>query len=144
MSVELYAVLIGIILLLIDIFFASDIPSFIGILLFCFAFYKLLPFHFLVNIIITILFFFAILVIYITLWKKAKSLLVDKFFAKDKYKAGVEGLAGIKGVVRIVKGEKFAEINGDLYSFYEDYPVLEKDVFVVKEVKEGKIVIEQS
>ena len=143
MSLEVYAILFGIILILIDIFFASDLPTFAAILLFCFAFYRILPVSsLLVKIILTILFFFVLLIVYITLWKKAEAVIVDKWFAKDKYLVGAYGFPGKKGTVKIVDGEKYACIDGDLYAFYEDYGLADQAEFTVKEVRDSKIVIE--
>lgn len=141
MTIETYAILIGIILILIDIFFPSDIPTFLAILLFCFAFFRKLPFSLPVNIILTILFFFTILITFLTLWRKMKGIVVDKWFAKDIYKAGIYNFPGKKGIVYVVDGEKFAMIDGDLYGFYDNCDLAENASFIVKEVKDGKIVI---
>jgi hypothetical protein len=45
--------------------------------------------------------------------------------------------------VKTVDGSKFAMINGDLYAFYQECSLSDGDVFIVKELKDGKIVIEQ-
>lgn len=141
MSLDKLLILIGIILILIDIFFASDLPTFVALLIFCYVFYRNLPFEILYKIILTILFFFVLLIIYIAVWRKIKTIVIDKGFAKDKYKAGVYGFPGQKGCVKIVDGSKYAMINGDLYAFYQEYPLSDGDVFIVKELKDGKIVI---
>ncbi len=142
MSLELYAILIGVILILIDIFISSDWPTFIAILLFCFAFFQVLQIQLIYRIIFTILFFFAILTVYITVWQKIKDYLIDKWFAKDKYNVGVYGFAGKKGTVKIVNGVKYALVNGDLYPFYQECPLEDQAVFVIREVKDGKICID--
>lgn len=141
MPIDQILILIGIILILIDIFFASDLPTFVALLLFCFAFYRQLHFRPLVNIILSILFFFALLIVYVAAWRRIKGIIIDRWFAKDKYKAGVYGFPGQKGCVKIVDGSKYAMINGDLYAFYQEYPLSDGDVFIVKELKDGKIVI---
>ena len=90
MSFEVYLILFGIVLMLLDFFFASDLPTFVAILIFCYVFYRILPIDsLLIRIILTILFFFVLLVTYITLWKKAESIIVDKWFAKDKASAHI-------------------------------------------------------
>ena len=143
MSVEMYAILIGIILILIDIFFASDIPTFIAILLFSFSFYRCLHFKLVVNIILVILFFFAVLIVYVTCWKKVKELVVDKWYAKDKYKAGVYGFVGKHGIVKCIEGKKYALIDGDLYAFFEEYNLNADTQFIVQEVRDGMIIIKE-
>jgi hypothetical protein len=65
MPIDRILILIGIVLILIDIFFASDLPTFAALLLFCFVFYRQLHFRPLVNIILSILFFFALLIVYV-------------------------------------------------------------------------------
>lgn len=140
MSLNIDLLLIGIILILVDIFFASDLPTFTAILLFSIVFFNNMPFSILLNTIFTILFFFALLIIYITLWKKLENIVVNKYFAKDKYKAGVYGLKGQKATVKVVDGQSFASINGDLYPFYSNYQLKENDIFIIKDVKDGKII----
>ena len=76
-----------------------------------------------------------------TTWKKVKELVIDKWFAKDKYKAGVYGFAGKHGTVKYVEGKKFALIDGDLYAFFEEYNLSVDSQFIVQEVRDGKIVI---
>lgn len=142
MSLDKLLILIGIILILIDIFFASDLPTFVALLIFCYVSYRNLPFEILYKIILTILFFFVLLIIYIAVWRKIKTIVIDKWFAKDKYKAGVSGFPGKTGVIKVVDGMKYAQLDGDLYALFEDYPLAEGDSFVVKEMKDGKIVIQ--
>lgn len=132
--------LIGIILILIDIFFTSDITTFIAMILFSVVFFRCLPFGVLTNSIFTIIFFFMLLILYITVWKKVQNIVINKHFAKDKYKAGVYGLESKSGVAKDINGQLLAEINGDIYAFYEIYPLKNNDKFIVKEVKDGKIV----
>lgn len=143
MSFEVYLILFGVVLMLIDFFFASDFPTFVAILIFCYVFFRILPIDsLLIRIILTILFFFILLVTYITLWKKAESIIVDKWFAKDKYLAGADGFPGKKGTVKTVEGEKYACIDGDLYAFFEDYGLEDQAEFIVKEVRDSRIVVE--
>ena len=142
MSFEGYLILIGIILILIDNFVVSDLLTFLALLLFSYVFYRFLPFTLLVKIILTILFFMVLLVTYLTIWRRLETIFVDKFFAKDKYRAGVYGLPGKQGYVRTVEGEKFACIDGDLYAFHEECLLPDEAEFTVKEVKDSKIVIE--
>ncbi len=84
-----------------------------------------------------------LLIVYVSVWRKVTSIVIDKWFAKDKYKAGTSGFSGKQGIVKIVDGVKYAQINGDLYALFEDYPLNDGDPFTVKELKDGKITIKQ-
>ena len=141
MSIGMTAVIIGIILILLDIFFFTDLPTVFAILLFSFAFYNTLNYEPLINITLTLVFFLVFFIVYVSFWKKAKVYIVDKWFAKDVYKAGVYNLPGHEGIVKIIDGKKVAIIDGDVYAFYEDYNISESEKFIVKEVKDGKILI---
>ena len=143
MSLNTFLILIGVILILVDIFFASDLPTFIALLLFTYVFFRILPFHLLYRIILTILFFAILLIVYIAAWRKVVSIVVDKWFAKDKYRAGASGFPGKTGIIKVVDDKKYAQIDGNLYALFEDYPLNNGDGFLVKELKDGKIIIEQ-
>ncbi len=141
MSIGMTTVIIGIILILLDIFFLTDLPTVIAIFLFSFAFYNSLNFDPLMKLTFAIVFFLFFFILYVSFWKKIKEYVIDKWFAKDVYKAGVFNLPGREGTVKIIEGRKVAIIDGDVYAFYEDYNISESDKFTVKEIKDGKIVI---
>lgn len=143
MSIGMSAVIIGIILILLDIFFFTDLPTVFAILLFSFAFYNTLNYEPLINITLTLVFFLFFFILYVSFWRKAKEYIVDKWFAKDVYKAGVYNLPGREGSVKIIEGKKVAIIDGDVYAFFKEYNISESEKFIVKEVKDGKIVIDK-
>ena len=141
MSFSFYLVLIGIILMLIDIFFHSDIPTFIAYIIFSIVFLLNIHLHILWRIILTIIFFFVLLLFHHFLWEKTVQLVVDKYFAKDKYHAGFSGLVGKKGKVRIIENKKLAYIEGDLYKFRDEVNLEEGEDFIVKGIEDGFITI---
>lgn len=141
MSISMYLILFGIILMLVDIFFQTDIPTFIAYLIFSLVFFINIPLHLLVRIILTIIFFFVLLLFHYFLWKKTIQLLIDTFFAKDIYKAGFDGLIGKKGIVRIIEGKKLAYIQGDLYKFRDEISLKEGEGFIVKNTDDGYVII---
>ncbi len=142
MTLTGYLLLSGALLMLIDIFFHTDIPTYLAYLLFSYAFFSQLQFNILVNIIVTILFFFLLLLFHNFIWNNTVQWILDKFFSKDRYLAGVDGLAGSKGTVKVIRGKKLANIHNDLYKFLEENSLEEGDSFTVKEVIDGEIVIE--
>ena len=144
MSIGMSLVFIGIILILVDIFFLTDLPTVLAIVLFSFAFYNTLNYEPLINITLTLIFFFILFIIYVSVWKKLKLYIIDKWLAKDVYKAGVYNLPGHQGTIKLIEDKKVAIIDGDVYALYEDYNIPEGEKFTVKEVIDGKIVIENN
>src|SRR5690554_4636258 len=107
MPIYTYLILIGILLIIIDLFFQSDLPTYIALVLFSTAFFMLVVnFNIILRLIFSVLFFLVLIVIHHYVWKTTVLLLVDKLFAKDRYKAGIEGLVGNTGIVRIIDGKK--------------------------------------
>ena len=141
MSISLYLVLFGIIMMLVDIFFKTDIPTFIAYILFSVVFFINIPLHILLRVILTLIFFFILILFHYFLWNKTIQFLVNRFFAKDIFIAGVDGLIGSKGKVRVIENKKLASINGDLYKFYENIPLEDGDDFIVVTIKDGCIII---
>ncbi len=144
MSIGMSLVFIGIILILVDIFFLTDLPTVLAIILFSLAFYNTLNYEPLINITLTLIFFFIFFIVYVSVWKKLKLYIIDKWLAKDVYKAGVYNLPGHQGTIKLIEDKKVAIIDGDVYALYEDYNISEGEKFTVKEVKDGKIVIDKS
>ncbi|MGD8113318.1 MAG: hypothetical protein ACQEWA_00285 [Sphaerochaetaceae bacterium] len=141
MTITGYLITAGILLMLIDIFFRTDVPTYIAYLLFSYALFRVIKLNLLVSLIVTILFFFLLLLFHNFIWNATIQRLTDRFFAKDKYIAGVEGLAGEKGVAKMIDGTFYASIHGDLYLFADDVDISEGESFTVKEVVDGKIII---
>ncbi len=141
MSVNEYIILFGIILILIDIFFTTDIPTYISYILFTVVFYRELEIHFMYRIILSIIFFFALIIFHYVVWSKTIQLIIDKFISKDNHQVGIDGLKGKNGKVKIIENNKMAYVNGDLYEFSCDNQLEDGEVFRIKEVQNGKIVI---
>lgn len=142
MSLNVYLLLFGLLLILIDFFFRSDLPTYFAFLIFTTIIFRLIgSYNILLRIIISILFLLLLVIIHHYLWKNTILLVIDKFFSKDKYKAGVEGLVGRVGVVRIIDNKKLASINGDLYVFLNTVDLEDGETFKVKDVSDGKIII---
>ena len=143
MSIGMSLVFIGIIRILVDIFWRTDLPTVLAIVLFSLAFYNTLNYEPLINIILTLIFFFIFFIVYVSVWKKLKLYIIDKWLAKDVYKAGVYNLPGHQGTIKLIEDKKVAIIDGDVYALYEDYNIPEGEKFTVKEVIDGKIVIDK-
>ncbi len=82
MSMTQYLLVFGMLLMLIDIFFASDIPTYISYILFTCAFSSILDVNVLVTIMLSIVFFFLLMVFHILIWRRTVSVLVNRGISK--------------------------------------------------------------
>ena len=130
--------------MVIDIFFASDLPTFISYLLFTIVIFRHLPGHIIIRLTLSVIVFFGFVFIYFYFWSRLKTYILDKLFSRDVIKTGMDSLIGETGTVRVVDGIQAAKIRGDIYSFVEAVPHGDGTPFTVKAVEGGMIVPEFS
>lgn len=141
MTLNQYILVFSLILIIIDLFFRSDIPTYISYILLTSVFYRIIEMNFMVRLLFSIIFFFLLIVFHYLIWKNIVELVIDKFLSKDKLEIGIERLIGIKGTVKNISKNKMAYIRGDLYQFDSEVSLKENDEFIVAEIKDGKIII---
>ena len=139
-TADKWFIYLAIFLIVIDIFTVTDMPTFIAYLLITFVVYRHLPGPVLLRLTLSVLVFFALIFLYYFVWGKFKQYIVDKFFAKDVIKSGVEALIGEAGVIRVIDGIQSAQIHGDIYPLADTVPYPDGKSFVVKGVENGMIV----
>ena len=142
MNIDIWLLGIAIFLILIDVFISSDLPTFIAYILFSVLAFRHMPGHIMFRLCVSVIVFFALVFLYYYVWYKFKKYFVDKWFAKDIMKTGMEALIGEHGTVRIIDGVQAAQIRGDLYTFSEHVPYEDGREFIVKAIENGAIVAE--
>ena len=109
----------------------------LGLTVFFIVFQVNISVHWVVRVFLSVLFIFAVWMLYARAWP----LIQNKLPIKDMYNAGASGLVGKTGKVHVVYGKKMAQIDGDLYPFYGDNELSDGDTFKVAQVKDGKVKI---
>lgn len=117
MTINEILIVSAIILILVDIFFASDFPTHLAYILLTFTIAKEIDMPILYQILFGVLIWFVLVVFHYTIWRKIIEKINDKFIAPRKHTGGIEGFIGKEGVIKEVEGEKFIFINGELYQF---------------------------
>lgn len=141
MGLDGWLLLIGLFLILADIFFSSDYPTFLSFILFTIVICRQLSgWHIMLRMSAGIIIFFIFVFLYYFVWMKFKKNFVDTWFAKDIMTSGIDALVGEKGTVRIIDGVQAAKIHGDLYPFHEAIQQEDGTPFIVKEIRGGMIV----
>jgi len=117
MSFNEMLIISALILILIDIFFASDIPTHIAYLILTFTIAKEIELALLYQILLGVLIWFGLVIFHYTIWRKVLEKINDKFISPSHHKGGLDGLIGKNGVIKEIDGKKFVSVNEELYSF---------------------------
>ena len=117
MTINEILIVSAIILILVDIFFASDVPTHLAYILLTFTFAKEINMPFLYQILFGVLIWFALVVFHYTIWRKIIEKINDKLIAPRKHTGGLDGFIGKKGVIKEVEGEILIFINDELHQF---------------------------
>jgi|LFRM01.1.fsa_nt_gb membrane protein implicated in regulation of membrane protease activity len=120
MTFEGYLIAIAFILIAVDIFVASDIPTHISYILFTYVLSKGLPIHFMYRILAGIVFWFLLIGFHYFIWKKLVTVFVNKFVAPEKKAAGIDALKGENGEIKEIEGKKLVKVNEELFPYQCD------------------------
>jgi len=138
LSLNEILVVVAIILIVIDFFFLSDIPTHLGYVLLCIVFARLLPLHLLYQVLFGIAIWFVLVWNHYKLWKIYIQKFINEKVAPDRFQPGVRGLIGQSGVAREIEGTMMIEIEGDLWPYECTAEVHAGDKVKVKSIVRGK------
>ena len=136
--------LIAVILILIDIFFLTDILIILAAAIISFAIAKDIPMSLLYQIIIGLLTFFSALIIYYVGFKKFIQTVTNRFIAPTNHKEFKSAIEGKTGVIEEIDGNTMIRFNGELWELHNESRL---DISVGDEVSiicvddESKIII---
>lgn len=115
LSLNQTVILIAIILVLLDIFVPSEIPTHIAYVLVSGLVALNVDAHALVRIIIALLAWFSLVSFHYFIWRSFVQRLVNQVIAPDRFKGGAEGIVGAVGVIRVIEGKVMVSVSGDLW-----------------------------
>jgi len=117
MSVNEVLIVSAFILILIDIFFASDIPTHLAYLILTFTIAKEIEAALLYQILLGVLIWFGLVIFHYTVWRKVLERINDRFISPNHHKGGLDALIGKTGTIKEIDGKKFVSVNEELYRF---------------------------
>ncbi len=141
MSINEILLVSALILLVIDIFFVSDIPTHIAWVLVTVTLAKEINVPILYQILLGVVIWFALVVFHYTLWRKVIEKINDKFIAPTKHQTGIQHLMGQKGVITNIDGKLLLLINEELHPFKTDKQVHEGEIYVVQSSESNYLII---
>lgn len=141
MTINEILIISAIILILVDIFFNSDIPTLIAYIILTFTFAKEIDMPILYQILFGILIWFALVVFHYLVWRKVLEKINDKFIAPSKHIGGLEGFIGKEGIIKEIEGEKFLFINDEIHQFETEKEVETGTKYIILKIKSNKLII---
>ena len=136
--------MIAVILILIDIFFLTDILIILAAAIISFAIAKDIPMSLLYQIIIGLLTFFSALIIYYLGFKKFIQTVTNRFIAPTNYKEFKSAIEGKTGVIEKIDVNTMIRFNGELWDLHNQSRInisAGDEVSIIRVNEEGKIII---
>ncbi len=136
-------ILIAVILVMIDIFFVSDITTHIAYIIIAYVIAHVLPVPFLYQIIAGIVAWFGLVTFHYLLWRKVLQKIANEYIAPTRHKSGMDNLIGKKGIIKEVEGKKFVSVHEELYPYETinpTQPEIGEEVTII-ETQSDKVII---
>ena len=141
MTINEILIVSAIILILVDIFFASDLPTHLAYIILTFTFAKEIDMPILYQILFGILIWVALVVFHYTVWRKVIEKINDKLIAPNKHKGGLDGFVGKEGIIKEIEGGKYIFINDELHQFETDKEITIGEKYIVININSNKLII---
>lgn len=141
MTINEILIVSAIILIVVDIFFASDFPTHLAYIILTATIAKEIDMPILYQILFGILMWFVLVVFHYTLWRKVIEKINDKLIAPTKHQSGIDGFIGKEGVIKEIEGEKYILINDEIHQFDSDKEITIGNTYTVKNTKSNKLII---
>jgi membrane protein implicated in regulation of membrane protease activity len=141
MTINEILIVSAIILILVDIFFASDFPTHLAYIILTFTIAKEIDMPILYQILFGILIWVALVVFHYTIWRKIIEKINDKLIAPSKHKGGLDGFVGKEGIIKEVEGEKYIFINDEIHQFETEKEIQIGNKYLILNIKSNKLII---
>jgi membrane protein implicated in regulation of membrane protease activity len=141
MTINEILIVSAILLIIVDIFFASDFPTHLAYIILTFTIAKEIDMPILYQILFGVLIWFALVVFHYTLWRKFIEKIDDKLIAPTKHKSGIDGFIGAEGVIKEIEGRKYILINDEVHQFETEKEITIGNTYTVINTKSNKLII---
>ena len=143
LSLDHTLLVLGVILMILDIFVGTDLLSHVAYIIFSFVIARNMPYHFMYKILIGLVAWFVIIGCHYLFFKRFVQEAVNRIIAPDKYREGAEGLVNKTGEVKEVEEKKMVMIEGDLWPVESAQELKAGQKVIVANVKDGILTVEQ-
>ena len=134
-------IVVCVILLVIDFFIPSDIPTFLSYLLLSFLVFWNLDVDFLYRLLFSIIAFFIFIAFHFTVWAKIVQSFVNKYISPTKHHDGPQALVGLVGKTVLIEGDWYVRIDGDIWRCHKIENISDGMMVQVTEFTDGMLKI---
>ncbi len=132
---------LALILILIDIFFVSDVPTHIAHVLITVAIVKNFNDHFLYQVLYGLLILFSLVIFHYFIWRKILEKINDRYISPRKHIDGYQGLIGKTGIIQDFDGKLAIVVGEEIFQFHSDSPVNVGEIHTIKSTNSSTVVI---
>lgn len=143
LSLNQTILLVAAILVVVDFFIPTDLPTHIAYVLLCMLVGINVHAHILIKILCALLAWFALVAFHYCFWRATVQRVVNSFIAPDRYRSGADGTVGSQGVIREVDGEKMARVHGDLWPCHGGENLADGTTVTVISATDGILVVRE-
>lgn len=115
LSLTQTVLLVAVILVVVDFFIPTDVPTHIAYVLLCALLAITLDANVLVKILSALLVWFALVAFHYYFWRTTMQKIANNIIAPDRFRFGADGIVGSHGTIRIVDGNTMVRVKGDLW-----------------------------
>ena len=141
MSSSEILLVLALILILIDIFFVSDIPTHLAHFLITIAIVKNINDYFLYQVLYGLLILFSLVIFHYFVWRKILEEINDRFISPRKHIDGYQGLVGKTGIIQDFDGKLAILVGEEIFQFHSDSPVNVGETHTIKSINSSTVEI---
>lgn len=141
LSLDHALLVVALILIVIDFFVPTDLPTHIGYLILAYLAGTNVPLPVLYQVLLGVFAWFAVLAFHYTLWRGFTRRIVHKFIAPTRYRSGMAGMVEGTGILREREGKRLVEVHGDLYPCEERGAIADGETVRILEARNGRLVV---
>ena len=116
MSLNITLLLLALILMLVDFFFQTDIPTHVAYVILAFLVARNVDLHIMYRVIIGVSAWGVIVAFHYLVWRSVVQTVTNTLIAPDRYTSGADGLVGRAGTVEEIDGKKVLRVRGDFWA----------------------------
>lgn len=132
---------LALILVIVDLFLATDFPTYLAYVLVSIVCARQIEAHLLYRILLGLVCWFALIAFHYFIWKRVLQHLVNRVIAPDRIKFGGDGLIDGEGKIRDIDGNLMVEIRGDVWPFACEKNVSDGDRVKIMGRKGGLLIV---
>ena len=136
-------IVIACILILVDFFVPTDVPTHGAYILFTIAFGRQFETPLLYQILIGLGFWFVLVTLHYIVWRRVVQAIANSCIAPEKYQSGVDGMLGRTGKIQVYEQSCMVLIDGDLWECTSSSPVEDGEEVCVIRIRDGVLAVQK-